>query len=174
MRTGGNDEETGVLIQAMLNLRWCVTESRRYLQRSGSPFGTSKLHQEKRHWSIGATHGFDAFEAETFVERVGVLGAEVMTDSLHLRMFQETLDDPFAKPFASMIGMNDHVTDPSKGGLVGHAPNESNQLTFVNEAEAGRVSDAFFDYFTRAIVGPVGGVKQAAYGVEVELGSVVS
>ena len=140
---------------------------------SGSPFETSKLHQEERHRSFGAAHGFDAFEAETFVERMGVLGAEVMADGLHIRMFQETLHDPFAEPFASMIGMNDHVTDPSKGGLVGHAANESNQFPFVNEAQAGRVLDAFLDYIARAIVGPVGGMKQAVHGIEIEFGWVV-
>jgi hypothetical protein len=113
------------------------------------------------------------FEAKAFIKRVRIPGAQMMADGLEVGVFKETFHHPFAKPLASMIGMNDDIADPGERGVIGDAANEADLLSFVEQIKTDGVANGFFDHRTRAIVGPVSSVKQGANDIQIQPAPVV-
>ncbi len=91
-----------------------------------------------------------------------VLGAEMVTDGLEFGVFQETLHDPFAELFAAMSGIDDDVTYPREGGVIGDSTDETDLFAIMNETKTRGVPDAFGNYVARPVIGPVSRVEQSA------------
>src|SRR5882762_5390406 len=102
-----------------------------------------------------------------------VLGAEMMADGLEFGMFEETLHQPFAEPFAAVIWMHDDIAQPGERGVIGNTASEADLLSLMEQAEANGVANGFFDDFAGTVVGPVSGMEHGANGIEVQAARVV-
>ena len=95
-------------------------------------------------------------------------GAKMVADGLEVGVFQKTLHHPFAESFTPMIGMDNDIANPGEGRVIGDATNETDLLSVVEQMEADRMANGFFDHRTGTIVGPISGVKQVAHDIEIQ------
>src|SRR5688500_2159240 len=106
--------------------------------------------------TVATPQAFGAREAEAFVKRVRVARAQKQGAVLQHRMRDDAFHHPLAHSTLPVLRRDNDITNPGKGGVVGHGAGEPDLLSAMKQSEAKRVANGTLDDFARTFLSPVG------------------